>query len=276
MSDGPQLATALGSDLARLRASVADADGAYRVRALQRATRDDVVELALIRAMGLFDQFIGELFFLALQGKLGAAVAPKMKASSREEALLIVGGSDGPGEGGYVSWLPFKARTVKRARALLANGEPFRRLDCRTADSALLLNFTTVRNRVAHDSPAAQEKFVNLCREKGYPSARAADYLMSVRGSDPEILIGLGQLERIATGLADPSEVSARAVLSPEDLYAERALAPPGAYECQRSAHSRSTQDYGQLGSCEQCPRPTKCAHCGRRERAETSWLRVG
>jgi len=275
MSDGASLAADLANELQRLRNSVADAEQAYRASNLVRATRDDVVELALVRAMGLFEEFIGDLFYMALENRLGGEIMPLVPAGNTDEAILLVAGSDAAGDSRYVSWMPIKEKTLKRASRLLTNGQPFARLANRSAEKAALVDLTTVRNRIAHDSGTARLKFAELAKSKGYPHTRAADYLTSLRGPDPEITLGLARLQSIADGLADPSEAGSRAIFAAEDPYEPAVVAPPGTYECVRSGHKQILPAYGPLGDCTFCPRPIKCPHCGRAETLKSLWSRL-
>lgn len=276
MSDGPPLAASLITALNALRASVADAEQASAKSNVLPSTRDDVVELALIRAMGMFEEFIGDLFMLGLQDRLGPEVAPVFPVATREEAALLVGGADTSEESRYLAWMPYKTRTLPRAKRLFENGQPFSRLGYHGADAATLRDLVLVRNRVAHDSPSARAKFRELAIQKGYPSTRAADYLTSVRGTDSEILLALTNLGAIARGLAEPTETGSRTHMSQEEPFRADELAPPGSYECQRGSHALTSQGYSVLGDCAQCPRPSRCPHCGRVERVQTSWIRTG
>lgn len=265
----------LTKDLGALKKSVADAEQSYAAKHLLRGTRDDVVELTLIRAMGLFEEFIGELFYLALQGDLGPEVRPLMRASSRDEASRLVAGADSFGEARYVSWMPLPSRTLSRAHALLRNGEPFRRLESRAALQRSVNDLTVVRNRIAHASETAKQKFVNVATGKGYPHTRAADFLTSTRGTKIEILWGLDELEAIARGLADASEVSSLSILGDDDLFKANAISPPGTYECNLCQKVLVTTDFSKLGACGDCPRPQKCAVCARQAQPVDAWKRV-
>lgn len=274
MSDGPKLAADLALELSGLRKSVADAEQAYKASNLRRSTRDDVVELALVRAMGLFEEFLGNLFFLGMLGKLGPEVAPIALARNKDEATLLIAGSD-TGDARYIAWMPLKEKTLKRGDRLFANGQPFSRLSNRSSEKSAVSELTVVRNRIAHDSTIARARFIELSKGKGYPHTRAADYLMSRRGADSEILLGLALLQSISEGLAEPTETASRAILATEDPYESGALAPPGNYECARNGHPRSATTYMTLGDCSACPRPVKCASCGRAERSKTLWVRL-
>ncbi len=275
MSDGPALATELASALEDLRNSVADAESAFGNGHLKRSTRDDVVELALVRGMGVFEEFVGELFVLALLGRLGAEVIPLVPSASAEEANLLLVGADVDSSARYVSWMPFKEKAIRRAGRLLTASQPFGRLANRSSEKNTLADLTLVRNRVAHDSVVAREKFEQLALQKGYGHSRAADYLTSSRGGTQEILLALATLESIGKGLADPSEMNSRTILSSEDPYSETTLAPPGSYECKRNAHARANTLYQSLGDCDQCPRPDRCDTCGRRAESKTLWVRI-
>lgn len=275
MSDGPVLAAALVSSLQDLRDSVADATTAFTGGALKRSTRDDVVELALVRGMGMFEEFVGDLFALALQAHLGTEIRPLITAKDPAEAALLVAGADGAPDTRYIAWMPFKERTVVRAERLLLNAQPFGRLANRSVEKGALSDLTIVRNRVAHDSTAARTKFEALAKSRGYPHSRAADYLTSTRSGAVEILLGLAALESIANGLACPTEPVSRGFLSPEDPYPGTALAPPGSYECIRGKHGIASVDYGSLGECAACPMPSKCPTCGRAHDVKTQWQRL-
>lgn len=275
MSDGPPLAADLAQALQDLRDSVNDAESAFQAGHLRRATRDDVVELALVRGMGLLEEFLGDLFLLGLQGKLGGEVIPTHPVSGPDEAALLVVGADGSPDVRYISWLPFKERTIKRAERLLEHAEPFGRLRYRSSEREALADLTIVRNRVAHDSESARSKFEELARRRGYPSGRAADYLVSTRGGSSEVLLGLAAIESISAGLADPTEAGSRGRLTTEDPFDAQSLAPPGSYECRRGRHGTATASYSALGECVACPAPSVCPTCGRRENAKTLWERL-
>lgn len=273
-TEGPALAARLQSDLRALAASVADAEQAVVGRSLLASTRDDVVELALVRAMGLFEEFLGELFILALLNKLGGEVAPLMPVDGPDQALLMVAGVDGSEAGRYVSWLPV-AGVLKRAERLLAHAEPFRRLAARSSEKNALVDLVVVRNRAAHDSASARERFVRLASQKGYPSTRAADYLVSTRHGLSEITHALQRLEAIATGLAEPSEAVSRVVLQTEDPYAANQVAPAGDYECSRCGLLRRIVSFSTLGECTSCPAPVACTQCGKRSARVSQWVRA-
>lgn len=274
MSDGAVLAADLSTSLQHLRESVEDADAAYMGSALRRSTRDDVVELALIRGMGLSEEYVGDLFLLALQARLGPEIAPIHLAADIEQAALYIAGVDGAKEARYISWMPLAQKTTPRAQRLLSQGQPFSRLSNRSSDKREILTLTTVRNRIAHDSASARDKFEELARSKGYPSTRGADYLTAQRGGTSEILLGLSTLQRIADGLADASEASSRTILGPEDSYEPDVEAPPGSYECDRNGHPKMLTAWGRLGSCAACPRPARCPSCGRVEKVKSQWNR--
>lgn len=275
MSEGVTLATNLGSSLEHLRESVIDADAAYRARKLRRATRDDVVELSLIRGMGMFEEFIGDLFVLALQARLGSEVTPIHTASNPDQAQLYVSGVDGVGDARYTSWMPFSQKTIPRAQRLLVRGQPFSRLSNRSTDKQELASLTTVRNRIAHDSIPARGKFEQLARSRGYADSRGADYLTAQRSGNSEILLGLSTLQRLADGLADPNEELSRIILGPEDSYNPDTEAPPGNYACERGGHVKELGGWGSLGSCSECPPPSRCPQCGSAEKVKTQWTRA-
>jgi hypothetical protein len=275
MSDGPPLAAQLAAQLGGLQGSVIDAESAFAKTELLASTRDDVVELTLIRALGLFEEFVGDLFLLAMQRKLGPEVSPHIEARSRDEAVMLIAGSDGSEESRYVAWMPFKDKTVPRAKKLLEHAQPFGRLSYHSTDQTTLRELVIVRNRVAHDSPIARAKFADLAREKGYPDSRAADFLTSIRGMDMEILLALARLESIARGLADATELGSREFLGTEDPFLPDSTVPPGTYECKRNAHKATATSYTSLGACAVCPRPSKCPHCGSTDKAATLWIRT-
>lgn len=275
MSDGQALASRLNKEIDQLRSSVADANSAFENGALHRGTRDDVVELTLVRALGLFEEFTGDLFYLALQSRLGSEVTPTIPAKNREDAVRIVAGADAYMDSKYVSWMPFQSKTMPRARELLSNGSPFNRLSTRSPLRNLLADLTIVRNRIAHDSQVARHKFETAATKKGYPHSRAADYLVSRRGQQTEIELGLTVLDQIAKGVALPRESESREILGPEDPFSERTLAPPGSYRCKRFDHLKQVEEYSMLGSCAECPPASACHSCGKRQNADTLWVRL-
>ena len=258
-----------------LQNSVSDADMAFRANQLKRATRDHVVEFCLVRALGKFEEYLGELFCLAMEGKLGAECAPTMAVTSHDDALLLVSGFDDSSSGRYTAWMPFAEKTLKRADKLFANGLPFARLAHRPTEKAALSELVIVRNAIAHDSSVARGKFEALARSKGYPSTRSADYLTSMRGPAIEIVLGLARLEAIARGLAAESDSDSRVFLEPEDPFEPTWVAPPGAYQCKRNGHSAALANHSTLGECRDCPRPVSCPHCGKREKTTTAWVRA-
>lgn len=274
MTAASDLSDGLSSTLEDLRLSISDAEAAHAKGHLKQATRDDVVELTLVRAMGLFEEFLGDLFMLAMEGNHGVDSQPLVTVGSRAEAVLFVSGVDQSGAEKYISWLPFKDKTLGRASRLLTNGLPFARLANRPTEKTALGDFVKVRNRIAHDSASAREKFESLARQKGYPHSRAADYLTSVRGSDTEIILSLARLEAITKGLAAASDAESRIYLDPEGPFSPSTVAPPGAYLCNRFSHRIESTDFKTLGTCRNCPRPVKCSHCGRIETVVSEWIR--
>lgn len=165
MTAAEDRALGLVAELHSLRASINDAQGAYDANRLARGTGDHVVEFCLIRAMGKFEEILGDLFYLALEGKHGPEAVPVLTVASRGDAVLIVSGFDLPGEGRYTAWMPYAEKTLKRASKLLVDGLPFQRLENRPTEKELLADLTTVRNAIAHDSAAAKHKFQELDRQ---------------------------------------------------------------------------------------------------------------
>lgn len=275
MTKGVDRAEEFSVQVKTLINSISDAQNAFKAKHLSRNTRDDVVELSLVRGMGLFEELLEDLFFLALQSHLGDEVKPVLPVSSPDEASLLVYDSELSGNSRYTTWIPYKDKTLPRARNLLQNGLPFTRLDNRPTETGELRALTLVRNAVAHNSESARTKFITLAKERKYPYARPADYLTSHRQQEMEILVGLTRLVQIARGLGAPTDKASRRFLDPEGLFEHSRVAMPGNYACERCGNELATTDFAPLGHCRQCNRPTSCPSCGKSVKQVTNWKRI-
>lgn len=271
MADHVALAT-LEDALAEQKSSIEDAE----LAGVSKATLDNLVELATLRAFSALEQFLETLFYLAMVGdsSIAANRSRLPVVSTAEVDLLVRGGPDRTKP--YLDWLPFD-RTLSIAEHYLINGAPFSWLKYRPVELRAMKELTVLRNEVAHGSDQAHEKFVRLASERKYAVTRAADYLRSTRGGDSEVQILLTQAQVIAQALVSADEVAASVMLQPEEVFqAERGpAAPVGVYECVRCGQGWIQRDYAKIPRCPVCDFPRDCPSCGRREPAVSAWARI-
>jgi hypothetical protein len=237
-------------------------------------TLSNLVELATLRVFSVLETFLQELFYLCMlkDGTVsgqGAVIA----VSTREEAdlLLLTAGAR---REKYLSWLPLD-RTLDLAETFLLESHPFDRLRYRQTEKRAVDELTIVRNAVAHPSDHARAEFVILARSKGYPTIRAADYLLSTRGGNQEILLLMTRVELIAAGLAAASDLDADGILEAESQFQAQAKAPKGLFECVRCGNQVVQAARGKLGACRSCEPIEACSCCGKMPTPTTTWRRV-
>lgn len=270
MDAGTEAVDRLTTSIDDLKATIQDAQTA----GVSRLTLANVVELATLRTHSLLEAFLEEIFYLAL---LKDASVPSngavVEVRSREEAELLVL-SSGTRREKYLSWLPLD-RTLDIAQSYLRDGHTFERLRYRNTEKRAIAELVTVRNAIAHPSDYAFEQFVELAKQKSYPSTRAADYLLSTRGGAFEVLLLMTQAEVLARGLLAPTDTAAALVLQPEADFQATQNAPAGNYECLRCAVLISLPNRGKPGPCPNCETVSACIHCGNVPAAKSKWRRL-
>lgn len=276
MSTGT-IATDYSTKIAGLKGILQDSENAYSRQHLQVASYHSVVELAHLQAVSLFETFLEELFIDCMLGSSGQpGVAGALAPTSRAEVELMIY-AEGRRRQKYLSWLPF-GETLDRATAYLVDGQPFSRLKYRPTELGAMTEAVTVRNAVAHASGHAFEQLKSLATGRSYQVSRPADYLLSTRSGDSEVMLNLTMLDLIANGLASASETVADTILNAEKIFSDSEKSPPGNYVCQSCTIAVKSQSaVGQLGNCSSCAGPpSTCSSCGRRQgRHSTQWRRL-
>lgn len=258
------------SGTAELKESFRDAAKAR----VSQATLGNLVELITLRTHSLVEQFLEELFYRCMLAEGGVASAGSVvPVSNREQAGLLLRSSRGKLEA-YLDWLPYH-RTLDMARLYLNPGNAFEWLAFRPIELKALNELTVLRNEIAHGSDKAREEFTKLAASRNYPSARAADYLLSARIGVPEVMYMVTHIEVVATALSQTSELAAAPYLQPERPFQAGATAPAGNYVCERCGQGLLLRAGGLIVSCPACDEPTRCSSCGNRPAARTQWRRV-
>lgn len=105
-----------------------------------------------------FETSIESLFLGLISGTLRSTNYPtRCKAKIRPASMtrqVIFGFRP------YVDWLPYKDRTITRAKHYLDDGKPFTNLNDNQTSN--LGDYCTIRNAIAHKSEAAYSKFQDL------------------------------------------------------------------------------------------------------------------
>lgn len=256
----------------RLKSTLQDAGNAFQSRHLHVDSYHSVVELGHLQLVALFETFLEGLFYECMLGRSGIAdVNEKISLDVPSDVDLIVY-SEGRKKQKYLSWLPYD-ETLDRANAYLERGQPFSRLKYRTAELTTLKEALTVRNAVAHTSGHAGELFKQLAEEKRYTSRRPADYLVSTRSGTDEASLFISYFEIIAQALAETSETTANAKLTPERPFRHTDKPPSGQYECVECRHQKAHVEGVKLGRCPYCSHAQACPHCGNDKVVE--WRRM-
>lgn len=270
MVSSNELLATLKADIEALKVTIQDA----QKRGVTAETLNNVVELATLRLFSVLETFLQELFYLCMVGDASVpgsgSVVP---VTTREQADLLLL-SAGTRREKFLSWLPIE-RTLDLAEVYLDGNHPFERLRYRQTEKRALVELTTVRNAIAHPSDHARDEFVKLARSKGYPTRRAADYLLSTRAGNQEVLIVMTRVELVAAGLAADSDQKAGNFLEQEPPFLAQAKAPQGTFECVRCQNKVSQRVAGKLGACPACEPMAACNECGKLPTARTTWNRV-
>lgn len=105
-----------------------------------------------------FEAMIEDLFLGLLSGQLYSKVYSikrrvKMHPASMARQVLFAGRP-------YLDWLPYRERTIPRARIFFDAGNPFTSLDSSQEDK--VDNYHIIRNALAHKSESAYAKFQTI------------------------------------------------------------------------------------------------------------------
>lgn len=261
---------ALTDGINGLKATVFDAEAAN----VKPQTLQNLVELSVLRASSLVEEFLRDLFYRSMLGQSDQyGVAPILSVASEEEVDLIVY-SFGSRREKFLDWIPYEY-TLDRAAALLVNGLPFTRITNRPVERRALLELGALRNAVAHPSDHAQKKFLELAQQRRYPVSRPGEYLLSTRGGEEEVLLLLTRLEVTCRGLASPTDVNADAILEPEDPFRPDQRCLPGRYECTGCGAEKILSSELVVGPCPSCSTVSECHACGRRTATSPAWRRT-
>jgi hypothetical protein len=260
----------LTSGLNELKDSILDAQKV----GLSKRALDNLVELAVLRGFSMLEGFFERLFYLCmLSDNSVSGNGPVLPLRDKADAELLLLSSRDKREP-YLDWLPYD-RTLALAELYLLPGSPFEWLKFRSVEVSALSELTILRNEVAHGSDQARARFLALSASKSYKATRAADYLLSVRGGDLEILLILTQVGVIASALVAAEEIAAAALLQPERVFQSETLAPAGRYTCTRCGQGQILGSRSKLRRCPACDVPTPCPSCGRVDKTSSAWERL-
>lgn len=240
---------------------------------VSQATLSSVVELSTVQASSLLEDFLEEIFYLSMLGEhpqVSAGSILQVHARTEVELLIFAEGSR---REKYLDWLPMD-RTQDRAKTYLIDGRPFDRVRYRSVEKRALAELTIIRNAVAHRGSYANERLLRLAAEKGYHVSRPADYLLSIRGGDPEVLLLLTQVELVGRALAAATDPTAEGFLQPEDPFTEAQIARPGLYLCVGCGRAADVSTEQKLGQCADCGITTTCPACHRSTKSGSRWQR--
>jgi hypothetical protein len=136
----------------------AAADALHDQDRLSSKRAELVYEGCFVTAVASFDAFLEDLFYAYLTGRaLHTHVRPKVYVKSARTAFEVITSGERPAK-----WLPY-SHTRTRARACLAQGKPFTRLDVN--DTRILGELGTVRNAIAHRNRHATNQFRKLVQQ---------------------------------------------------------------------------------------------------------------
>ena|ERR1035437_1777113 len=269
MSTSQECLNELNAELDDLKAAIQDAQGAK----LAPNTVNNVVELTLLRSFSVLEHFVERIFYLCMLNDPSVSgsgsLVPIVNASQADLLLMSAGDRTLP----FLSWLP-AARFLEAADKYLAQGHPFGRVRYRRTEIDALSEMVIVRNAVAHADSPAMTKFQELARSKRYAIKRPAEYLLSTRSGQLEVLLLMTRVELIARALVAPSDAAADKILEPESPFLAPQRAPVGAYRCKRCDFQVENLHPGQLGACPNCEVMTACVSCGRTPTPSSLWQR--
>lgn len=126
-----------------------------------------VVAQGFLRLMGAWEQFVEGLFLRFMTGATTPSKKPTLIGSAfgtLDKAFVAVQPKATTRRDGYTSWTQWTT-VEKRAKSYFQNGEPFAVVLAPTGRDAKWYELAlAVRNRVAHPSDHASEKFIKAAR----------------------------------------------------------------------------------------------------------------
>lgn len=265
-----QVAGRFSSEIEELKDAIFDAEESH----VKLQTLQNVVELSVLRTYSLLEGLFEEIFYQTLLGSSGQHGAGPVLAVANQTEVDLLLYRHGSRREKYLDWLPY-SYTLERAEALLVGAVPFSRLKYRSVERRALDELVTVRNAIAHPSGHAQARFVELADSKKYPGTRPAEYLLSLRGGQPEVLLLLTRIEVTAQGLAVARDSDANAVLEPETPFFPQQRCPAGSYRCEGCDATRVLTEEQVIGTCAECSAVSECLTCGRKTFTSANWRRT-
>ena len=156
----------------------------FREKVIVKRDLDVAYSGLVINAVTAFENYLEELFFLIMSGKVSfhrdaRPIARSISKLSKKDIRSLV-----LGDNKYINWLPYDL-TVKRSLAYLIEGNPFKKL--KDQDTESLNKIAKIRNAIAHSSPFSVESFRKLTSDATLPPRERTPigYLRSVYRTSP-------------------------------------------------------------------------------------------
>jgi len=258
-------------DLQILTDVIIDARGA----SIKDKTLHSVVELCALRVYSILEEFLQRLFYQTmLAEETEGNGKPKFQVATQDELELLLFNTGSRREK-YLDWLPYDV-TLGRAEAYLVGGAPFSRLKYRPVELRAVAELAILRNAIAHPSDYAGRKFQELARLRSYTSDSPAEYLLSIRSGEPEVLHLVARSSTIVQGLTSTSDCDANNLMEPERPFEAEKKAPLGKFLCAGCGGEQELPEEGTvLAACTHCLVLNRCEACGRTTRVSPTWTRI-
>jgi ribosomal protein S14 len=224
----------------------------YRRAKLSLGSLDGLFRFSFLSMHSDFEIFLEDLFYSAVTGSSGIEnCVPHVTFINRDQANLIFFNDKS-----YVNWMPYPRGARKISRAAFVSGSPFDRLENQRRENDVLLEFTNLRNAIAHRSQHALKQIEHLTKPMKPRRRHAAGYLQSRSSGMSKFSSYATDIRIIAAALASPNVAQAKQRLSPEEPYGTSEKPGPGKYECATCGISRTLQSpKKKIGICKICLR---------------------
>lgn len=238
---------------------------------LSPETRSSIVELAALRAASLFEELTKSILTLSLMEDPSVPSEGALLPARDDDDLRILLRTQGASSRDWISFTKVQ-EMLAVADNYLKPGHAFDRIRYRNDDRQAIEDLRILRNAVAHPSEAAEREFRQLAARKRYQAARPAAYLLSKSSGVEEVRLLLARIRDIGTGLLERDPGKLENYFQPERSISGVEKAAAGDYECASCGNARMLANAGKLGTCDACPPPTPCSHCGNVSKRETLW----
>ena len=222
----------------------------YRKAELKLSTLDSLFHAAFLSMHAHFEIFLEDLFYSAVTGNSGIPeCTPTVTFENRDQASKILFNNQD-----YVDWMPYPRGVLKISKLAFGAENPFDRLRRQERENQVLVEFSLLRNAIAHESRHSIRKIEYLTSTMKPRRKNIAGYLQHMTSGNSQFSAYATDIRIIATALAAPSMSAAKSRLSLEMPHAKGEKPGPGQFECATCGISRTLRSASQqIGKCKVC-----------------------